>query len=145
MEEEDRESLLAAGCDEVMSKPFDAEDLFASMRRHGFGATAPETDREEPSPRFGSRALPSPALAGLSADMIADIRALAETANLEGLLDIADRLEARHPEVRTVLRRMAEIYAYDEILRWCEAVDAAPSEAAEPGRDFGLPSKEKKM
>jgi PAS domain S-box-containing protein len=116
--EEDRQRILAAGADGYLSKPFKEEDLFDAIGRligaeylyHGEGV--PETGPAGGNDLGALRA----AAAGLSAEMVGQIRETVERADLERLETLCGQMAADQPELARRIREMAARYEYDALI-----------------------------
>ena len=116
--EEDRGSILAAGCDEVVAKPLVEARIFEVMGRLlGIGYRY-ETEAAAPVP--GGTGLSG--LAELPAELTLALRGAAEALDMEGSQALAARIAALQPELATSLHALIETYRFDAILR---ALDAA--------------------
>jgi signal transduction histidine kinase/CheY-like chemotaxis protein len=119
--EEQREQILAAGCDDFMRKPFREEDLFAMMAKH----LKLEYLYAEPTPLPGedNAPLPQPDSAGLAALPPAVRDSLYQAAlNLDplGAAAALRQVEAHDPALAADLRRLADNFAYGAILEYLE-------------------------
>jgi len=113
--EHDRTSILAAGCDEIVSKPFREDTVFATMSRHlGVRYTFAE---QAPASRVSDVvSLSTEQLGELPADVRAELeRCLVEGDDI-GAQQVIDRVDATHRVLATVLRKLVVGFRFDELL-----------------------------
>ncbi|MCX8085633.1 MAG: ATP-binding protein [Rhodocyclaceae bacterium] len=110
--EEDRAAILAAGCDELLKKPVEGEELFAVMARltglcfvHG-DAPAAAAPRELD-------------LAALPAEIRTELARASEMLDVEATRALIARLYDTHPQEAECLARLVEGYRFDRILELC--------------------------
>ena len=114
--EDDRDEMLAAGCDDFLAKPFKAELIFERLR-HYLGVRF-ISESNLPSPDEGDENLTSAKkqLEKLPSAWCEDFRlsaARGKTRNLDRLLD---EIWAEHPKVATFLQEKAKKYAFSELV-----------------------------
>ncbi len=115
--EEDREVVLAEGCDDFVRKPFSEEEIFEKMAQH-LGVRY--VHEEEPAPP--SRAIARPPLVpaellALPAEWLAALRQAAAELDQERVLDLIEQVRERAPQVADALSALAERYEYERILK----------------------------
>ena len=110
--EEDRERVLAAGCDEVLSKPVEAERLFEAIgRRLGLRFKFAEIAAPETAPATAD-------LGTLPAGLRQELAEAAVNLDKEAVLIIAERLRAEHPAEAEFIAGQVESYRFD-LLEQC--------------------------
>lgn len=120
--EEDRERILAEGCDDIVRKPFRQEEIFDMLAKHlgirfvyqeiappGAGRAAYATPTLAP-------ALAAEALASLPATWLADLRKATVRADLDRILNLIEQVRDRNPALADVLEDMAYDFDYQQIL-----------------------------
>jgi signal transduction histidine kinase/CheY-like chemotaxis protein len=120
--EENREQVLASGCDDYVSKPFRAEILFAKMAYH-LGVRYLYAD---------TIALPTPAIAVtppplqtidlgiMPAEWSVQMRLAAINLDDEKILQLVDQIPAEHAEIAAVLAELVRNFRLDTILELTE-------------------------
>jgi CheY-like chemotaxis protein len=136
---EQRLEILAAGCDEMIFKPYQEHEIFDAMARFlnleyvyatadpGTVAT-PRPERLEPAD-----------LAGLPADLRRQLDRATLALDVEATMDVIRQIEARAPAVAPPLRALVQLFQIDRIrglLREAEALQTAPQPEAEPEQKF---------
>lgn len=113
--EENRQAILAAGCDDMESKPLDAQRLYAVMEkllgvrfRHA-AASAPE---EQPSLGVNDFAL-------LPSECILELQSAAVRLDLQAVRAIAARIGGMHPQPGDGLAKLVEEFRFDRIIELC--------------------------
>jgi CheY-like chemotaxis protein len=132
---EQRLEILAAGCDEMIFKPYQEHEIFDAMARFlnleyvyatadpGTVAT-PRPERLEPAD-----------LAGLPADLRRQLDRATLALDVEATMDVIRQIEARAPAVAPPLRALVQRFQIDRIrglLREAEDLLSAPQPEAEP-------------
>jgi CheY-like chemotaxis protein len=112
---EDRSEIIAAGCDDVLSKPLDEGQLFAAMERL-LGLRYRYA--EEP-------AAPAPAgtnvdLARLPAEVRDALRSAAQTLDVEATRQVLGRVREIDGALARELEELAQAYRYDRIVALCD-------------------------
>jgi CheY-like chemotaxis protein len=114
--EEDRHLVLAAGANEFVRKPFQADEVFILLERH-LGAKYLYRDRVRSSMSDGAPS--SLSLRGLDlvpSELRRVLRAAAEAADQEQVLLACDRIESTSPQISEKIRRMAAEFQYEGLL-----------------------------
>jgi signal transduction histidine kinase/DNA-binding response OmpR family regulator len=111
---EQRAAILAAGCDDVVHKPFRADDIFAVLERY-LGVHF----------RYESSA-PSPAVveevtAALPEPLVAEICRAAVLLDPEAMDEAIARAAELQPEFAKVLAALAREYRFEEIVERCHS------------------------
>lgn len=113
--DENRHELLEIGADDFISKPFRETELFEKIHVHVgveyVYAEPSAATHEEPDD------LTPDSLAGCSAEAVCAMRDAIITADLDQLLAKIVELEHLHPHVAKGLRRMAEGFEYEKLLK----------------------------
>ncbi len=121
----ERETILAAGCDDIIIKPFQEEAIFDALIRYlhvrfvydepKSSSTSPKADTEaEQGPTAAE------AIAALSEDIRTELAQAAKTLNTRKINDIVGRIQSEHPALADELAQMAKSYRFDRILSLIE-------------------------
>jgi CheY-like chemotaxis protein len=105
--EEDREKVLAAGCDDFVRKPFREEDIFEKMAQH-LGVryiyqdltTTMEEEGEAPD-------LTAADLTHLTAEWIAELHQAAKVGRAEQILELINQIQSDQPRMARALTELA--------------------------------------
>jgi len=119
---EDRAAILAAGCDEVLTKPLDETQLFTTMERLlGVRFRYAQVASEAPG-----EALTAADLAGLPEVLRARLRQAAEALDMEAVARTIDLVRQQHGHLAGELEGLARAYRYDRIVSLCEDHRGSP-------------------
>ncbi len=119
--EEDRQRMLAEGCDAVVSKPFHQTEVVETLRQllgvhFVFEEVAPPAIEHRPKLD----------LTGMPADWVADLHQAAIEANRARFVALAEHLRDQNPALAEALIRAMDDYDYDVIFEAVkEATDAS--------------------
>lgn len=115
--DEEREKVIAAGCDDFVRKPLDAAELFAVMQRHlGLRYVYADDKAEEP-PAVG---LGIEDLRGLPEELTAELGKVALELDSEAALNVIRQIETTHPEIAGRLAGMVASYRFDDLIALSE-------------------------
>lgn len=117
--EEDRKEILLAGCDDMVKKPLEEEQLFALMGellgvRYLYGR---DKSHAEPAASLDLSVLPP--------QTIAELLAAAEMLDSEMVANIIQQLRAPHPVLAAELKAMAKTFRFDRIADFCRDTQTA--------------------
>ena len=122
--EENREQVLAAGCDDYVSKPFRAEILFAKMSHYlgvryvyADAVALPHTPIE-----LRTKPLQASDLTIMPAEWIAQLRQSASNLDDEAILQLVEQIPAQHTAIAAVLVELVRNFRLDTILELTETV-----------------------
>jgi len=129
--EEDRASVLAAGCDGFVRKPLQEAEIFAEMQ----STLGVRYRYAEAQPLAGATAgiapaLAEDALATLSADQRAALREAALTLDAKRLARLIEELRPVAPALADTLRLWADGFRFDLILTALEGKNSAPAQGS---------------
>jgi CheY-like chemotaxis protein len=113
---EDRGAIVAAGCDEVLSKPLDEEQLFSAMERL-LGLHYRYAEQSTPSvatPVSGAD------LARLPADLRQELSRAAKILDEESTHRAIEVVRATDAHLANELEELVRTYRYDRIVALCE-------------------------
>lgn len=140
--EEERASILAAGCADFVRKPITEAVLLEKLAQH-LGvvyryADSPESPSEEARPKEASRSL-SDALAQQPRDWLSQLYRSARGAEEEEIAALVAQLSSRDADLAQALNQLVEGFRLDEIVRLTEdcqppieAVVGMPQDNAPP-------------
>ncbi len=125
--EHERPSILAAGCDDIIIKPFQESDIFEKLATHlhvRFVYDVPSpTDSQQPKPHAqAAEAQPdgtlstAEAMAVLPAEVRSELAQAAKSLNTRKVNDILARLQGDQPALAEELAQMVKSYRFDRIL-----------------------------
>ncbi|MBN2117042.1 MAG: response regulator [Anaerolineales bacterium] len=121
--EENREQVLAAGCDEFVSKPFKEEEIFEMMAKYlGVRYVYEEGERQKAKGEGQDvkDVLTPKALAALPSELFADLeQALAQLAP-KRISDVIEAIRAHNAPLAEALMTMARKFQYRDLLNWIE-------------------------
>jgi len=131
--EEDRERVLAEGCDDFVRKPFREDEIYDILARHlGVRFVYEEIemgdrDRDrrrgalgEPPQDIPSHSELVEGLAGLPADWVADLHQATIKADLNLILSLIDQIRRENPALADALADLANNFEYKRILTLIE-------------------------
>ncbi|MBI4694129.1 MAG: PAS domain-containing protein [Gammaproteobacteria bacterium] len=111
---EDQEAIRAVGCDDVLAKPLDEAQLFATMER----LLGVRYRYEEPPQSAPER---EPDLGALSEEQRAELAHAADLLDMEQTERVIGRIAATDVALAERLTALARAYRYDRIVALCES------------------------
>lgn len=121
--EEQQASIIAAGCDDFVRKPFREQVLFDKMAQHlGLRYIYAQEDVEASKNETISSltSLQPSCLQVMSSEWIAQLNQAALTVDGEQILQLIEQIPAPYRALATGLTEMVNNFCYDEILSLCE-------------------------
>ncbi|MBK6999678.1 MAG: response regulator [Rhodoferax sp.] len=115
--EQDRREVLAAGCDDLVSKPFEEAKIFTVMHeqlgtRYRYGnLTITKAIPDEPFENIN--------LSSLQPDIVDKLRTAAEELDIEKIQAIANQLESMHPKIAEALNGLIKNFDLHKIADLC--------------------------
>jgi len=104
---EQRETVLASGCEDVVGKPFQEQEIFDTMARYlGVQYLYSETERE--TDRNQGIKLTSEMLAELPLELLEDLRQMTLVLDREATLQVIERIEVQAPDTAEGLRTLVQ-------------------------------------
>ncbi|MBM4430307.1 MAG: PAS domain S-box protein, partial [Chloroflexi bacterium] len=119
--EEDRDRMLAEGCDDVVRKPFRREEIHDMLQKHlGVHFLCEQEMVPAPAapPTGVQEALTPAALAVLPARWARDLEQAALRADLSRILALGEEIRAQHGHLANALLAVANDFDYRRILTW---------------------------
>jgi len=104
---EQREAILASGCEDVVRKPFRDQEIFDAMSRY-LGVQYLYSKREGETDRKQTIKLTSAMLAELPPELLEDLRQTILVLDREASLQIIERISARAPDTAEGLRTLVQ-------------------------------------
>ncbi|CAB5167086.1 hypothetical protein D3OALGB2SA_5839 [Olavius algarvensis associated proteobacterium Delta 3] len=121
---EQRQEILAAGCDDMVIKPYKAHEIFEVMGRFLDIKYIYETESEAaPDHRIGEVDLTSNKLAELPVGLLNELREAILALNREAALGVIARIGEQIPEVAEGLREMVENFQMGKIRDLLEDIE----------------------
>ena len=118
--EEDREKVLAAGCDDFVRKPFREENIFEKMAQHMDVryiyqdlATTIQEEGEAPN-------LTSADLTHLAAEWIAELHQAAKGGRVEQILELINQIQSNQPRLA---RALTELVNNDQFMQLVDLME----------------------
>ena len=119
--EHERPDILAAGCDDVIVKPFRAETLFDAATRY-LGVRFRREGEEAPLRAAAAAASGTAAgIAALPADLVGELRDAMVRGSSNAAGRAIDRVRANDPALAEELDRLVYDFAYDDVLALIES------------------------
>jgi two-component system sensor histidine kinase/response regulator len=117
--EEDRQRILLNGCDDFVRKPFRRSEIHEALARHLHLRFVYEEEQPQPTaPRpsvavaFSEEWLRAPSL---PKSWVSEMRQAVIQADLDHILALVDRIQARNPDLAVVLTELAGNFDYNGI------------------------------
>jgi CheY-like chemotaxis protein len=112
--EEEREQVMAEGCDDFVRKPFRQEEIAHKLTQHLGVRFIYEGQVDDQAGAFHPQAPLD--LTGLPADWRADLRQAAVEADADKILQLAEHIRAQHPALASMLAGAVNNFDYESIL-----------------------------
>jgi CheY-like chemotaxis protein/anti-sigma regulatory factor (Ser/Thr protein kinase) len=112
---EQRPGILAAGCDDMVIKPFQAHEIFETMGRFLDIEYIYEPVSEAASARAHEVELTAGMLADLPEELLQELREATLALNIEATLEIITRIADQGPEVAAGLKKLVDNYRMVEL------------------------------
>jgi PAS domain S-box-containing protein len=112
--EEDRQAILAAGCDDFVRKPFRSTELLAKMEQH-LGVTLIYAEEVEPDTN-APLILEPQALQVMSQGWLEQVNDAAILGNDRALLALIEQISPEHPELARALMELVDNFQFDKIM-----------------------------
>jgi len=115
--DEDREAILAAGCDDLIRKPFREHEIFDALQRHLglrfiYETATPAPQVVEHVPSLDLRA----AINRLPTDRMADLRQAAVALDVEKTLSLIENIRSHEPNLADTLTEWVINFEFDKLL-----------------------------
>jgi two-component system sensor histidine kinase/response regulator len=125
--DEDRSTILAAGCDDVLRKPFREAELF-DMLAHHLKVQFIYQDEPADQTATGQGLSPAHLAAIMPAPWLADLQQAALEGDLARILNLIEQIQDQEPELACKLRRLADNFQINDILHLVQSAIAASTE-----------------
>lgn len=118
--EEDRQKVLAAGCDDFVRRPFHEYEIFEKMRQH-LGVeyvyeSGPQSEGAKVKVNGISRESICRAILALPENRVKDLRSAAELSDMEKIDQVVAKISETDTNLAQVLKGYVESFQYDKIL-----------------------------
>jgi PAS domain S-box-containing protein len=125
---EEHEAMIAAGMNEVVSKPYRFNEIYDSMARHlGLQFIYRDSDPDEIRP---PTTLTPSMMAGIGNELQTALREALDSLNSEGILEIIQRISETDNSLAEKLKTLADNFDYPTILK---VLDSSASSADKGG------------
>jgi len=121
--EEDQETILSAGCDDIVRKPFRKEEIFDKLAKHLGVCFVYDEAPIQPTKALiaeGHDVLRPAALAALPPDWVTELQQATMKADLNQILAIIDQIREQNAALADGLADMAQNFEYKKILNLVE-------------------------
>lgn len=118
--EEERASVLKAGCDDFLRKPFRARDIFDLMQQH-LGVRYIYNDAIN-TDNMRKESLTAAALAALPLSLLEQLQEAVEGSDLEMMDETLTQIGINYPILAAQLTNLADEFEYDEIISLLEKI-----------------------
>ena len=108
--DEQRPEIMAAGCDDMVTKPFQAHEIFEAMGRHLDIEYIYEPKSEAAPARVREVELTAAMLADLPGELLQELREATLALNREAALEVIARIADQAPELAEGLRELVDNY-----------------------------------
>ncbi|MCI5145748.1 MAG: response regulator, partial [Candidatus Electrothrix sp. AR3] len=113
--DDEKEKILNIGCDDFLSKPYVAEELFAAMEKHlGVEFLYEKRQNIIPNSLYNCK-LTVKGLAELPKEIKKDFLEASAELDQEGCFAILEKLDLSHQELASLLRILVENYRFEDI------------------------------
>jgi signal transduction histidine kinase/DNA-binding response OmpR family regulator len=112
---EQRQGIMAAGCDDMVIKPFRPQEIFEAMGRFLDIEYIYEPESEAAPARVRELELNAPMLAVLPDELLQELRQATLALNREAALEVIARIADHAPEVATGLKELVDNYQMAEL------------------------------
>ncbi|MGR8929801.1 MAG: PAS domain S-box protein [Gammaproteobacteria bacterium] len=118
--QEDRQAILAAGCDDLLTKPIDHDRLFQIMGdflhlKYRYASDTGSTGDEQPKEILN--------LDDLDNTLRIELRESAEMLDVEACIAISDRIRLTHPVAANAIEASTRDFRFDQIVAALDRVD----------------------
>ena len=132
--EEDQETILSAGCDDVVRKPFRKEEIFDRLAKHLGVCFVYDEAPIQPTKALMAEihdVLRPTALAVLPSDWVTELQQATMKANLNQILALTDQIRGQNAALADALADMAQNFEYKKIMKLIE--QAGGNDETQPG------------
>ena len=126
--DEDQETILSAGCDDIVRKPFRQEEIFDRLAKHLGVCFIYEEESIQPNSALTaetSDVLTPAALAALPPDWVTELQQATTKANLNQILDLIDQIRGQNGALADALADLAQNFDYKKILALIEQAEGS--------------------
>ena len=116
--EEDRASVMAIGCDDIVIKPFRVNAIVEMLQKHlgvKFSYAADEMPAEKIDLENGETVLSATAISELPAEIVERFKVSVESLDMDKVLNIIEEIRGHNQPLADVLQTLAEEYRFDKL------------------------------
>jgi len=136
--EKDRESIMQAGFDDYVRKPFREEEIFAVMAKHlGLTYLRAGERADEPAREAGSGLSAQRVQAALPPELFGELHHAVLTLDTDQTITVVEKIALIEPAIGAALKKIALDLEYDRILELLGEIGAAPP--PQPGSAENMP------
>jgi PAS domain S-box-containing protein len=115
--EEDRERIMASGCDDFLRKPYQEAEIFNMLSKHmGVQFIYQELETHPATKTKTEDAVKLSGLAELPGELIAELRQATITADMSQMLEVIDDISQINPDLASQLRELTQNFEYKKIV-----------------------------
>ena len=126
--DEDQETILSAGCDDIVRKPFRQEEIFDRLAKHLGVCFVYEEEPIQPTSALSeetSDVLTPVALVALPPDWVTELQQATMKANLNQILALIDQIREQNEALADALADLAQNFDYKKILALIEQAESS--------------------
>jgi two-component system sensor histidine kinase/response regulator len=114
--EEDKKAMLAAGCDDILSKPFQVMKILQKMQHYLGLEFAYESIENQPESSTENVIISANDFVNIPTEWIKKVHLAALECNDQKLLKLIDELPPEQVNIQQALRRLTDQFLFDEVL-----------------------------
>lgn len=127
---EDRDAVLAAGCDDFVRRPFRESEIFSNIQEHlgvdfSYEYEEISSTRKTSSATVSANVLKS-AIARLPNSVVQDFRTVIELSDLERMAQAVTEIGVVHATLANRLKELVDTFQYDRILSFLDEAEKGP-------------------
>jgi response regulator RpfG family c-di-GMP phosphodiesterase len=130
---EDREAVLAAGCDDFVRRPFRESEIYNKVHEH-LGVTyiyehqEKTLDLDTASSGLSARAIKS-AVAHLPRSAVKEFKTAIELSDMERMTQVVSEIGVGHGELARGLKKLVDTFQFDRLLGFLDGIEGVSEES----------------